>query len=202
VSSVTDSRSFLREVLGTHTGVAPEALQFEAGPHGKPALAAGTPGPAFNLTHSGDWLLCAVGAVEAIGVDLEFTGREPAFLKLARRFFAPEEVIDLEALPADELGQRFFDYWTLKEAAVKAAGGPLAPGLAANSFTLSFNPGEPGRVVAAGAPGDYFCLFDPLPGYRAALCLPGVRVGVPRLSLVRHGQDAVPLEFALRAFSA
>jgi 4'-phosphopantetheinyl transferase len=56
---------------------------------------------------------------------------------VAGRFFAPGEVRDLHALPAGEQTKVFFDYWTLKEAYIKARGFGLALPLGDFAFTLS-----------------------------------------------------------------
>ena len=47
------------------------------------------------------------------------------------------EVNDLKALPDDEQARAFFDYWTLKEAYIKARGFGLALPLADFAFTLA-----------------------------------------------------------------
>ena len=62
----------LRIVLGERLGVAPTDVAFALSEHGKPEL----PGSRvrFNLAHSGERALIAVGDVE-VGVDLERTAR-------------------------------------------------------------------------------------------------------------------------------
>src|SRR5690349_20633592 len=53
------AHGFLREVLARETGSAARALRFELGAHGKPRLVEGA--LHFNLTHSADLALLAVG---------------------------------------------------------------------------------------------------------------------------------------------
>ena len=65
------------------------------------------------------------------GIDLEHRQRRGArdVLALAQRFFAPQEVQTLCALPAADRALAFLRLWTLKEALLKAEGRGLAYGL-------------------------------------------------------------------------
>ena len=65
-------------------------------------------------------LLLAVGGQQALGVDVEDTMRRPAPLEVAGHSFSPFEESALHALPEDLQAARFFHYWTLKEAYIKA----------------------------------------------------------------------------------
>jgi phosphopantetheinyl transferase len=47
-------------------------------------------------------------------------------MDVAGHFFAPEEVAALSAEPAEKQQYRFFEYWTFKEADIKARGMGLA----------------------------------------------------------------------------
>ena len=87
---------------------------------GKPFL----PGFPFNLSHSGDWSVCAVGPAE-LGVDLQ--AERPLRRDLSRRF-APEEREWLQGLPEKGRPGAFFDLWAVKEAVLKATGQGLAGG--------------------------------------------------------------------------
>ena len=80
--------------------------------NGKPYLAQA---PAFNLSHSGEYVVLAVGEGE-VGTDIEKC--EPAHLKLAKRVFTPREQAWMQAAPME----RFARLWTLKESVMKATG--------------------------------------------------------------------------------
>ena len=67
---------------------------------------------------------------------------------IAGRFFAAEEVTDLRGLPPADQQRVFFDYWTLKEAYIKARGFGLA--LPLGDFAFKLNP--PGPPAIAFAP--------------------------------------------------
>ena len=72
-------------------------------------------------------------------MDCEDAQRRSGDIAIAERFFAPTEVQALRAVPTAEQHDRFFDYWTLKEAYIKARGMGLAIPL--GSFAFSLGPG-------------------------------------------------------------
>jgi phosphopantetheinyl transferase len=211
--AVADSLTLARAVLSRYAGAEPGAWRFEKGCHGKPALV-GAPRPLdFNLSDSGDWRVCAVTAGTAVGVDLEHSDSRRDVMKLARRFYDPAEVAALEACaPAGEQRSRFYDYWTLKEARVKAQGLALGPALASLVFELDFPAGAPGEggagTISEAVPGEplgaHYCLLDLAPGYRLATCWLKPAGILPRLRLFHWcpAAGARPLVRPLRAASA
>jgi 4'-phosphopantetheinyl transferase len=210
--AVADSSALARAVLSRYADLEPGQWRFATGDNGKPTLV-DPPRPLdFNLSDSGDWRACAVTAGSAVGVDLEHCDPRRDVMKLARRFYDPAEVAALEACEAvDEQQSRFYDYWTLKEARVKAHGIALGPALASLVFELGFPDraptGSPGRIaeVCPGRPsGAHYCLLDLAPGYRLATCWrppAGLR---PRLRLFHwHSPEGTqPFLWRLRAVSA
>ncbi|GHU64627.1 hypothetical protein AGMMS49983_10740 [Clostridia bacterium] len=118
-------------VVGTLTDGTPA---FEYGTHGKPFFA----DPAlkdlyFSLSHTREIEVCAVCRT-AVGCDIEypkFRHLEAArMVKIAKRFFAPDE---FEKLLPDPAGT-FFSIWTKKEAYVKWTGNGFAEGF--SSFSV------------------------------------------------------------------
>ena len=109
----------------------------------------------FNLSHTDGLIACAVTIGREVGVDVEHIQRRLTH-DVAGRFFAPREVDDLKALPEDEQQRVFFDYWTLKEAYIKARGFGLALPLGDFAFTLA--PPAPPQIAFEPAlrrrPGD------------------------------------------------
>ena len=211
--AVSDSGGLARSVLSHYAGIEPAQWRFTTGANGKPALESAPRPLDFNLSDSGDWRVCAVTAGTAVGVDLEQCDPRRDVIKLARRFYHPAEVAALEACAAvDERLSRFYDYWTLKEARVKALGGALGPALAALVFDLEFpapapTVASPGRIAEAfpGDPsGHHYCLLDLLPGYRLATCWrppAGIRARL-RLLHWHPVEGPRPLMRPLRAVSA
>jgi 4'-phosphopantetheinyl transferase len=168
-------RSFLRLLLGRYLACRPDALRFEYGDHGKPALADGDAALRFNLAHADGLAVCALARGWDVGVDLERVRPLPDAQGVARSFFSLGEVTALENLPAPQRRRAFFDAWTRKEAFLKALGSGLARPL--DSFEVTLTPGDPARLVwTLGDPAEAerFSLFsfEPRPGYVAALAVP------------------------------
>jgi 4'-phosphopantetheinyl transferase len=135
-------RALIRQALARHAPGAGPILA--AGPHGR-LEAAGAP-VSFNLSHAEGLVVCAVAA-STIGVDVEKVDERRTEREMWEHHFAPQEVAALAALPAEQRCARFFTYWTLKEAYIKARGLGLAIPLREFWFQL-----EPGAIRIAFAP--------------------------------------------------
>ena len=122
----------------------PPAGAFAFGEQGKPYLP-DRPGVHFSLSHSGNWVLCALSEAE-LGCDVE--GPRRCDLALARRFFHPDETDRLFSLPQREQDAAFVRLWTLKESYVKAVG--LGLSLPLDAFRIL----PEGEGFALTAPGD------------------------------------------------
>ena len=131
--------------------------------NGKPFLLSGE--AQFNLSHSGNFALCAVADCE-VGCDAEkIRDVEP---DVAKRFFTDGEYAAISAAQSPE-GKRelFFRLWTLKESFIKAAGAGLSVPL--RSFEIEL--GEKISARRDGEPIDCgFLEFGDVEGYRYALC--------------------------------
>lgn len=196
--AAVSSDAFKRGVLSRYASVAPADWQFAADEHGKPRVVGAAAGLQFNVSHSREWLVCALARHAPVGVDLEYCDTQREVMKLAQRFFCAAEVSALAACAASVLHDRFYDLWTLKEAAVKARGEALAPGLQHRCFAITY-PGEtdcgPGSIAAStpAAPEPaHYCLLDALPDYRLAVCSLAPSVLPMTLRLYElHSGDAV-----------
>lgn len=129
-------RAEVRRCLAIYTGLAPQDLVFDRTAAGKPLLGNAPHPLSFNLSHSGHYLALAVTAGDAIGVDLEQVNRRRNWQAIAERYFHPEEVAQLMALPEAERYLGFYRCWTLKEAFFKALGSGIATGLDKAVFSL------------------------------------------------------------------
>jgi 4'-phosphopantetheinyl transferase len=151
--------------------VAPSDWSFATGRHGRPFVAAPATTLHFSLSHSDGCVACVVSGHEAVGVDVETVSRRPAPLSTALRFFAPEEVEALRGLPEPDAIERFFDFWTLKEAYLKARGFGLnlpldafAMQVAPDDIQIRFKPD-----IADDPKGWRFSLMSPSPSHRLAI---------------------------------
>jgi len=123
----------VRRILARRLDTSPQAIEFVRNDHGKPFLKAHD-APVFSLSHSHEMALCAVAAAGELGVDIEHR-RAVEHADLAQRFFAPDEVAALAALPAERQADGFFACWSRKEAYSKAKG--LGLSLPLDSFAVS-----------------------------------------------------------------
>lgn len=127
----------LRILLGALTATPPREIAFEFGPHGKPYLP-NSKNPErlmFNISHSGDDILFALTRCAEIGVDVE-TARERTMMEpIAERHYHPNEIRDLKKCKGPAFVDRFYEYWTLKEAWIKALGRGLSYPIATLDFS-------------------------------------------------------------------
>ena len=118
------SRVLLRLVLSWYSPcTCPSTWQFSKNKYGKPYLNCDQfPGLEFNLTHSGDIVLCAFTRSGAVGIDIETAGLMKNVDAVVNRFFAAEEKDFFKTLADFEKNEFFFRLWTIKESYVKAIG--------------------------------------------------------------------------------
>ncbi len=127
------SHGLVRTLLSHYLGLDPSCISFRYSEHGKPAVqgnADKSPDVRFNISHSVDCLVCAVSLGQEVGVDVETVRSDLDHLQLAQRFFSTREFEDIVGCPANKQRERFFQYWTCKEAYLKARGLGLSSGLA------------------------------------------------------------------------
>lgn len=165
------TRGVLRTLLGAYLGIEPSSCAFTLNPYGRPSLTGGD--LHFNVSHTKGLVAVAFAREPEIGIDVEDLERRAVDAGVPRRFFSPAEVNALESLPEAARVSRFFDYWTLKEAYIKARGMGLS--LPLDGFSMRLGDGAPRIAFAASIDDDperwQFAQFDISARHRLALAV-------------------------------
>jgi 4'-phosphopantetheinyl transferase len=155
----------VRCVIASELKVNSKAIEFEANKYGKPLLKRNC-GLHFNVSHSGDWIVCAVDA-EPVGIDIEQI--RPLEIEIAAQFFSDEEDKILMAKSPEDRQSFFFDLWTLKESYIKAVGKGVSIPL--KSFTVRFlEKGEIAVKSGNGLTNWTLKQYDLDPEYKMSVC--------------------------------
>ncbi len=140
------SHALVRMTLSRYAPVRPVEWTFTKNAYGCPAVSGpGNTRLRFNLSHTDGMAVCAVMWDADVGVDVEDAWRRGETVEIADRFFAPTEVAALRALPLERQKERFFEYWTLKEAYIKARGMGLS--LPLEQFAYVLHSGQEPRIT-------------------------------------------------------
>ncbi|WP_458119531.1 4'-phosphopantetheinyl transferase family protein [Paenibacillus sp. Z6-24] len=133
-------RSLIGEALLLH--ILRERYHLSAGSvsiaknaYGKPYLEE-YPDIYFNISHAGDWIVCADGTVP-VGIDIEQV--RPIDFAIAERFFTASEYTQLMKAPPQQQLQLFYTLWTLKESYIKYIGKGLSVPLDSFAITIADN---------------------------------------------------------------
>lgn len=132
------SRALLKMVLSGYTELDICHIDFVMNSHGKPELKKNSNENRvrFNLSHTRGMIVLAVILECDIGTDVEsFNGKNNSS-QIARHFFSEKEVLALQQKPECLRNECFYEFWTLKEAYIKAIGLGLSIPLDTFSFLL------------------------------------------------------------------
>jgi len=110
------SRGALRYILGKYLNRTPNSIEFGIGENKKPHII--NSDLHYNISHSGDWILCAISNSE-IGADTELINHDFKYRDVIEDNFSSDEVNYIRQNLSVE---RFFMLWTRKEALTKATG--------------------------------------------------------------------------------
>jgi 4'-phosphopantetheinyl transferase len=185
----TTARAVLRIVLSRYLMVAPERLEFTFNNHGKPSVN-NTQKLHFNLSHSGERALLAVGQYHPVGIDIEQFSLRP-YEGIAKNMFSEQEFNQFMKVPTALKTAVFFHIWSQKEAFIKACG----LGLSYPTKDFSVPATIPTKqLVDDPLHGTTWQLrsFMPAIGYSAALCYH------PTVRELRHGVITLAQNTALR----
>lgn len=179
------SRGLLRQLLAAYTGDDPARIQFHYGKHGKPEIAGSDIG--FNVSHSGDAVLLGFALNRELGVDVERMQPDMDFAGLAKTSFSQIEQDAVLALASEQRANLFYEYWTCKEACIKADGRGLSAPLDQFSIVVSAQ-GPQWREVAGASAGVFdspwrIRILDTIPGYATAVAAAGRAWDVENMDL-------------------
>ena len=148
-------------------GLREKSIEYEFGEWGKPTLKY-HPNIHFSLSHSGDYAICSIGD-KAMGNDIELI--KQGRLKVADRFFAKEELDWMYAVQdEEEVTQRMFRIWTMKESFLKATGKGIS--LPLGDFAVVVDEEKQKIRVKHTFNAKYYHMkeYSEIPGYRVAVC--------------------------------
>lgn len=189
------TRALVRTVLSRYVSIHPKQWIFSTNAYGRPEIAneeAKDAGLLFNISHTHSLIVFGVTRHRALGVDVEnFRAREIS-IDIADHYFAPQEVAALTAVPLHQQQYRFFEYWTFKEAYIKARGMGLS--LPLDKFGFHYPDDRAVEVaidpeLADNAARWQFWQFRPAAEYLVAIC--AERVGHQSPSVVVR--QAIPM---------
>jgi 4'-phosphopantetheinyl transferase len=178
----------VRTVLSRYVSVHPREWIFSANAYGRPEIVNAQARDAelsFNISHTHSLIVLGVTQRRALGVDVEnFRAREVS-IDIADRLFAPQEVTALTATPPQRQQYRFFEYWTFKEAYIKARGMGLS--LPLDKFSFHYPDDRAVEIAIDPELADesarwQFWQFRPTSEYLVAIC--AERVGAQSPSLI------------------
>ena len=116
-------RVLLRMALGELLGVAPHAVKLTERPGNAPALAfPERPCLGLSISHSGQWVACAVSPDGPVGLDIERIDPARDVVAIAEQAFGSEEAGRLQFLDPAARADAFYRMWCRYEANIKLGG--------------------------------------------------------------------------------
>ncbi|UAC49646.1 4'-phosphopantetheinyl transferase superfamily protein [Bacillus aquiflavi] len=121
----------------------------------------------FNISHSGDWVVCAIDR-QSVGVDVQEI-IDIEYKEIAQNYFTEEEYLFIMNESLTNQLKKFYWIWTLKESYIKADGKGLSIPLKSFSFHIS-NPNDIKMLTSNRLKECYFKLFNIAPNYVMSAC--------------------------------
>jgi 4'-phosphopantetheinyl transferase len=129
------ARGYLRQILSSYLQKSCCEITFKYSDRGKPKLP--NTNLQFNVSHSQNIALYGFTDRNLIGIDIEYLRSNVECDKIAKRFFNEREFQIINNLLKEKKAQTFFQFWTIKEAYLKATGEGLGGGL--ETVEIEFN---------------------------------------------------------------
>ncbi|MVA56840.1 4'-phosphopantetheinyl transferase family protein [Agrobacterium vitis] len=172
------TRALVRSVLSRYAPVHPASWEFRVNAYGRPHLSPAhsneAQGLRFNVSHTQGLIALGVARDRDLGIDVEHLTVRDIPAGLAECWFTPEEVAELNRTERERRQEKFFEYWTLKEAYIKARGMGLSIPL--NQFSFRDPQPEIVRIAIGPELGDdpahwAFWHYRPAASYLLAICV-------------------------------
>lgn len=116
----------LRLLLSRYATINPRDWEFERNEYDRPEISQSlkVENLRFNMSHCSGLVAYIVNDEIDGGIDVERTDHTQSDpMQIAQNFFSPIEIHNLKGFDSNEaIRKRFFEYWTLKEAFIKANG--------------------------------------------------------------------------------
>lgn len=142
----------IRSLAVQYLGVNNQNLLFETTELGKPYLVTSNQPFHFNLSHSGQWVVCAVDQ-NPVGIDVQMM--ETIDLDLVKNVLSPQMYRHYVNLTPEQQLDYFYNFWTLHESYLKLTGQGLSDLVA---------------MPADQFEKQYYQRYELEPGYRLAAC--------------------------------
>lgn len=137
-------------------------FQTARGQWGKPFLT-DYPDVHFNLSHSGEYVCCAVAECE-VGIDIQ--QQQETMRGIAERFFTEADNRLLESSSNVKKQEMFFRIWSIRESYIKLTGRGMGQGL--DSFDINW---ENRQIYDQGLPAACFEEHTGIEGYSLCVCI-------------------------------
>lgn len=133
------AHALLRAALSRCCDVHPARWTFHKNAYQKPYISepTNTRHLHFNISHTEGMVAAAITRIGSIGVDVESLSRETIENGVAQEVLSEVEYRDYMQQTGTAQHTRLLQYWTLKEAYVKATGRGITAGLKNHAFDLS-----------------------------------------------------------------
>lgn len=169
-------RALIRTILSRYMDIDPAQITLAREIHGRPFLPSPNKTGAlqFNLSYTKGLVAVALISEGKVGIDVENTSVKIDCLEIAGNYFSPSEYHELKKLPKSQIKKRFFEFWTLKEAYMKARGLGLSLPLDEVSFAFpreSTEPIEPASILMKDGGYWQLRLLSPSNLHKAAVCV-------------------------------
>jgi len=155
---------FIRRVISSYTGIDPVNLEISQDKNHKPYLENSSIPIHFNISHSRNLILLAIGNDIEVGVDTEFIKEDFDVDEFANSNYHPNEKLVFDSLKGQNQSDFFYRIWTYKEAFLKLTGEGINDHLNQIDFSgekasIKYSKGEPRNLWLCSwkQDDDYIC---------------------------------------------